>query len=808
MKYTDLTRKDLISELISLKKSNDDLKECCKKAGTRLSHSEELFRKAFTTNPDSVNINRMEDGMFVTINDGFTRITGYTWEDVKNRTSLDLNMWQNTSDRESIVEELKTKGNVDNFETVFIAKNGDFINGLMSASIIDLDGIPHILNITKDITERKKIEAELRKEQFLFNALMDNLKDAVYFKDLESRFIRINRMHIDKFGISDPAEAIGKTDFDFFTGEHAGSSLTDEQEIISTGKAITKEERETQEGKTDRWVSTVKMPMIDPEGKIVGTFGISRDITERKNFEEQILILANALKSVNECVSITDMNDNVVFLNDAFLRTYGFSVEDLKDQPIACIRSPKNPPEVVGKILPDTIMGGWSGEILNCRKDGSEFPISLSTSIVKDDSGKPIALIGVANDITDRKRSEMEKEVINDIIRGVTTTSDLDEFLRRVHYSLSGIVSAENIVIALYNFETNQFTFPYFIDKYDEIPPPSVMKKSCTSYIFRSGKALVFTKEVLEKLIMENEVEEIGSPSPSWVGIPLKTPSRIIGVLVLQDYETENAYTERDVDFLISVGSQIAVAIERWQAEGAIKLKNSQLTISNAEKDKFFSIIAHDLRGPLGSFVEATKLITEHSQLMTMEEVVELTQTMKKEASSIFGLLENLLDWSRLKRGVLGFDPVKINIMGEVISIVELLSEISLRKNIAVENCITEDYETEADKNMFDTIVRNLLSNAIKFTPGGGRIVISAKYTKDNMIEISVCDSGIGMDDDLKGKLFMLSERTSRPGTEGEPSSGLGLHLCKEFVEKHGGEMHVKSEPGRGSCFSFTLKKA
>ncbi|MBI5010994.1 MAG: PAS domain S-box protein, partial [Bacteroidia bacterium] len=398
MNLSDKTREELINELISLRKSNDELKKCCEKAGNRLSYSEELFRKAFSTNPDAVNINRLEDGLFTAVNEGFTRITGYTWDDVKGKTSVELNIWYNTSDREIVVQKLREKGNIDNYESVFIAKDGSFIQGLMSASIIDLDGIPHILNITKDITERKKTEEELRKEQFLFNSLMNNLKDAVYFKDRESRFIRINKMHIEKFGIKDPSEARGKTDFDFFSEEHARQSFIDEQEIISTGKSITKEERETNEGKPDRWVSTVKMPMFDSDGNIEGTFGISRDIT-------------------------------------------------------------------------------------------------------------------------DRKRSELEKEVITDIIRGVTTTSDINEFFRHVHYSLSRIVTAENIFVALYDFEARQFTFPYFIDKYDEIPPPSEMKKSCTSYVFRSGKVLVFTKELFDKLIKDNEVEEVGSPSPSWVGI-------------------------------------------------------------------------------------------------------------------------------------------------------------------------------------------------------------------------------------------------------------------------------------------------
>jgi PAS domain S-box-containing protein len=663
-------------------------------------------------------------------------------------------------------------------------------------------------DLIRELISLRKDNEVFRREQFLFSSLMDNIKDAVYFKDHESRFLRINRMHIEKFGITDPSEAIGKTDFDFFTEEHASLSFQDEQKIMNTGESLVKEEKETQPGKSDRWVSTVKMPLYDGEGKIIGTFGISRDITEKKYYEERINILANALRSINECVSITDMKDKVLFLNEAFTRVYGYTEEDLKLESITKIRSINNPEELVKNILPDTIRGGWHGELLNFRKDGSEFPVSLSTSVVKNENGEPVALIGVANDITEKRRIELEKEVINAIIRGVTTTADLEEFMKLVHVSLSKIVTTENIVIALYDFEKSQFTFPYFIDKYDDIPLPSTMDRSCTSYIFRTGNALVFTQEVFGRLIREKEVEEVGKPSPSWVGIPLKTPSKIIGVLVLQDYEHENVYTDKDVEFLESVGGQIAVAIERKQSEEAIKTKNELLQVSNAEKDKFFSIIAHDLRGPLGSFVQATKLMTDRSGMMTMDEITGLAETMRVEAASIYGLLENLLEWSRFTRGMIGFNPVKLNLREKITSTTELFSEIAARKNIQIFNNIKPEFGISADENMLGTILRNLLSNALKFTPNGGIVKLSATESDTNNIEISVCDTGIGIDDNLKQKLFKLTEKTNRPGTEGESSSGLGLHLCKEFIEKHGCEIYVESETGKGSCFTFTMKRA
>jgi PAS domain S-box-containing protein len=137
--------------------------------------------------------------MYVSINEGFTKITGYTEQDVLGKTSLELNIWHDVDDRKMMVEELKSSGEVNNMEARFLSKSGTIINGLITASLIDLEGVPHILTIIRDITIHKNAEEALAKEQFLINALMNNLTDHVYFKDLESRFIRNNRAHALSF---------------------------------------------------------------------------------------------------------------------------------------------------------------------------------------------------------------------------------------------------------------------------------------------------------------------------------------------------------------------------------------------------------------------------------------------------------------------------------------------------------------------------------------------------------------------------------------------------------------------------------
>ena len=244
---------------------------------------------------------------------------------------------------------------------------------------------------------------------------------------------------------------------------------------------------------------------------------------------------------------------------------------------------------------------------------------------------------------------------------------------------------------------------------------------------------------------------------------------------------------------------------ERKLRQEEIILKNDLLQTMNAEKDKFFSIIAHDLRSPLSAFVSTTQMLSEEIQSMNIEEIKKVTMNLSASATNIYSLLENLLEWSMLRRDGLDFVPEKLNLARKVKQCIDILSESARKKEIRIGISIPEDIDIFADKHMFDTILRNLVSNAIKFSPSGARVIISALSNEKDVIEVKVEDTGIGMSSEMSGKLFVLDQQTSRKGTNGEPSTGLGLLLCKEFIEKNGGKISVRSEVGKGSIFSFTV---
>jgi PAS domain S-box-containing protein len=502
--------------------------------------------------------------------------------------------------------------------------------------------------LKKSIDERNRAEKELTQKQYLINSLLDNLPDYIYFKDRESRFISINKSMAHFLSLNDPDQAIGKSEFDFFTKEHAKQAYEDEQNILRTGQPLNIEEKETYPDRPDTWVSIIKMPLLDKEGNINGTFGISRDITKPKLAEEELMkseILNRTLiKHLPQRIFIKDPNSKYILCNDIYSKDLGI-----------------NPKEIVGK------------------DDFAFFDRELAEKYRSDD-----------------------QRVISEGIQ----------------------------------------------------------------------------KEFEEKYSISNQER--------WTHVN-KVPYRdandqIVGVLGIFEDITDRKLREEE-----------------------IILKNDLLQATNAEKDKFFSIIAHDLRGPFNHFLGFTQIISEELSSLSQTEIQSIADNMKKSATNLYTLLENLLEWSKMQRGQMDFKPERFILHQRVKTSVDLIIGPAKTKNIAINYDIPEVYELVADKHMFDTIIRNLVSNAIKFTPRNGRIIVSAKSGEKDMVVVSIRDMGIGMNPELRDRLFKLDQQTSRKGTDGEPSTGLGLLLCKEFIEKHGGNIWVESIEGQGSTFYVSL---
>jgi len=233
---------------------------------------------------------------------------------------------------------------------------------------------------------------------------------------------------------------------------------------------------------------------------------------------------------------------------------------------------------------------------------------------------------------------------------------------------------------------------------------------------------------------------------------------------------------------------------------------NDQLKELNATKNKLFSIIAHDLKSPFQGMIGLTEIIDEDFDELTKDEIKNYNILIRNATNNIYKLLENLLEWTQLQRDLVKLEITKINLSELVNTIIEIQSTNARNKNIKIVNSISDDIFVNADKNMILTVLRNLLSNAIKYTPKDGIIEVFFEQ-KDSFTKVCVKDTGIGIPSKMLKNIFNVGEKTSRPGTEGEPSTGLGLVLCKEYIDKHKGEISVESEEHVGTTFCFTVPK-
>ena len=244
---------------------------------------------------------------------------------------------------------------------------------------------------------------------------------------------------------------------------------------------------------------------------------------------------------------------------------------------------------------------------------------------------------------------------------------------------------------------------------------------------------------------------------------------------------------------------------QRRNAEKALLQKNQDLEELNATKDKFFSIIAHDLRGPIGSMHSLLELISEPDIQTDQDQYYELLNVMKDVSKTTFDLLENLLIWANSQRGSIEFTPKFYNLHKLVEQNISLFTQAARNKEITLVNKVPSSCVGYFDYNMINTVVRNLLNNAIKYTRLHGNISVSAMVSPP-FIDVSVSDNGVGMKPETIGKLFKIDTVSkSATGTAGESGTGLGLLLCMEFIKKHSGNMKVESEPGSGSTFSFSI---
>ncbi|MBE0647425.1 MAG: GAF domain-containing protein [Bacteroidales bacterium] len=495
--------------------------------------------------------------------------------------------------------------------------------------------------------------------------------------------------------------------------------------------------------------------------------------------------------------------------NDSTLTALGYSFRNelLKRQPWEL--SPERQPD--GQLSSDKAVmmintaiaeGYHRFEWIHSKSDGSDFPVEVMLTPIQL-KGKQV-LYTVWRDITSRLEMEKLRNSLYEISQAVHQAPDIDSLYRCIHEIVKKLMLANNFYIALYDPDTDLISFPYFIDEVDVVSDPIKPGRSCSAYVLRTGKPAIIDPELTEELNRTGEVDVVGEPLEVWLGVPLKVNDKTIGVMVVQDYHNERAYGEKEKEILMFVSEQVASAIYKKSTEEKLKEYTAELVQLNAEKDKFFSIIAHDLKSPFNSIISFSHLLDEQIRERDIAGIEKFAKIIHQSSVRGMDLLMNLMEWSRSQTGRMEFKPEDYQLTDLINQAVPIFIDIAGQKSITIDLELAPGIRVNVDNEMIATVLRNLISNAIKFTVPGGKITVSTRVTISEAV-VSVSDTGVGIDPDRIDKLFRVDETSSTPGTQNEKGTGLGLILCKEFIKKNGGRIWVESERNKGSVFYFTL---
>lgn len=331
-------------------------------------------------------------------------------------------------------------------------------------------------------------------------------------------------------------------------------------------------------------VEIILAPQRTREEEVSGTIGIARLLLGEhaginREIEESERFRALMDKSP-DVLLLADANAKILFASQPLERVLGYAPSEFVGSVGFSFVHPDY--ELAARELMQYVLSqpgrSRTGEFRVRAKDNSWKQLEVTCTNLLDDPGVGTVVVNF-RDVTERKRIDNERQVMVEIIHALNFTSNLDEFLVRVHETLKSVVNAENCFVALFDQESGMVSFPFVVDRFDKGPPPHKVGRTCSAYVLRTGKPLLANRGEFFALAERGEIEIVGTPSAAWLGVPLRTASATLGVLVVQSYDDENAYSQRDLDLLVSVGAQIAMAIERKRAEQELRKREEENTI-------------------------------------------------------------------------------------------------------------------------------------------------------------------------------------------------------------------------------------
>ncbi|MEI7811147.1 MAG: PAS domain S-box protein [Ignavibacteria bacterium] len=680
----------------------------------------------------------------------------------------------------------------------------------MSGVPIEWEGKPSSINFITDITRRKQAEEAAATLAMRNQILLQTASDGIHILDEDGNVTEVNPAFCKMLGYSrKELLRLNVADWDV---------RFPVAELILRIRKLLEEFSEDSSDSLSRMITTrhrrkdssfyfaeINYSVITLENRQY-LYASTRDITERIQSAEALRLRESYLSTIIEnqpgMLWLKDLNGRYLVVNSKFSDFYGFSTPDL----------------LVGKT--DYVIFTWElaekfyaedmGVIEKKKIIVTEERISDNDRIkwretfkapIIGGQGIVMGTMGYSVDITERKQAE---EILKKSIQRLELAMNTADMAWWEMELPSGSITFGKRKAEMLGFPPERFK--HYKDFTDLVHPDDYERimEAMRGHVYGILNKYETEYRILTKDNKYKWFYDVGSVVE---GSSNKMPVKITGLVIDITKRKATQLELADINEELHLSKTLleeSLFQEHLLVEELIGTKE-YLEKINSEKNKLFSIIAHDLKSPFQGLLGIAESMSVDINSFSKDELSEASQMMYDTSKNLFTMLNNLLEWARMQQGMISFNPTEIFLSDIVFQNIELIINRGEQKGIEIIHETDRNQTVYADEAMLNSVMRNLLSNAVKFTKHGGKIIVRVAEAENNMMEISVTDSGIGIPEYLSEKLFKTDEKTGRQGTDGEPSTGLGLLLCKEFVEKHGGRIWMTSVEKKGTTFYFTI---
>lgn len=740
------------------------------------------------------------------ISKGFELLFGYNIDDILHNRELAFVEIIHPNDRENLYNEIQRQlTESESFEVQYriIDKTGEIHYVIdKGTKIYDPElKTEKLEGLIYDITENIKTGDEINK----FISVTEQNPAIIVITDKEGIIEYVNPRFRSVTGYSDE-EVIGKN-MSFLETENQQTKYEDIFKVIFSGKSWKGELLNHKKDGTTFWERATIFPITDYEGNFSNIIKLSEDITEINKSKEALveseLRYKQLLNTTSEGFWVINKDNITIEVNDALCKMLGYNKDEIIGKSPFWFLDDENKKILEKQIDKRLETDNRKYTITLKTKTGANLQARFNASSIKDVHGNFLGSFTFVTDIRDLMRTQKIQKLLYNISKTITKTNNLNDLIEDIRRELSSIIDTTNFYIALYDKTNNELSLPFFADQRDEVVTIPA-GNSLTDYVIQTKEPLLANTETISEIERTTKYRQRGTRSKIWLGVPLILEDEVIGAMVVQSYEDENAYSEKDMELLEFASSQIATSIDKKRKEEEILEALEMATESDKLKTAFLQNISHEIRTPMNSILGFTSLIKD--QTPEDDPLTPYIDIIMLSSHRMMNTIQDIMDMSMLEAEQVTLNINKCDCKEALKNVVDSFGLEIKNKNLELELEMPDtlgEFIISTDKDKLAAIVSNLLKNAIKFT-SKGKIRVGFT-TGPNEVIFHVKDTGIGIQEDRLDAIFEKFVQADISDIKVHEGTGVGLTIAKSYVEKLGGEIWVTSEVGVGSEFYFKL---